>query len=167
MPIICLLKTSPPKINTRGCGWSIHILLHREVNGWNKSSWCISLKKMISYRHLAWLSSESFERQTTKGLFDLKDFHRIFEGLEFLGIFSTSVVWFVGLNHVGFFPKDSFVLHFTGILTSTPTSWKKSFVFSMTQSNKLKSYRDPMDMPFQSYVFPIPVFLQSYESKRP
>ena len=24
-----------------------------------------------------------------------------------------------------------------------------------------------MDMPFQSYVFPIPVFLQSYESKRP
>ena len=77
------------------------------------------------------------------------------------------IVWFIGLNIVGFFPKDSFVLHFTGILASTQTSWKKSFVFPLTQSNKLKSYRDPMDMSFQSCGFPIPVVLQSYESKRP
>ena len=73
--------------------------------------------------------------KANKGLFDSKDFYRIFEGLESLGIFPMLIVWFVGLNPIGFFPKNSFVLHFTGILTSTQISWKKSFVFPHNQTN--------------------------------
>ena len=60
------------------------------------------------------------------------------------------------------FSKDSFILHFihSNLL-------EEILCFSLDTIKQTQILRDPMDMPFQSFVFPIPVFLQSYESKRP
>ena len=60
---------------------------------------------------------------TNKGLFDSKELHRNFEEFKSLGNFLVVVVWFVGLNLIGIFLKESFTIGFIGNLTSTQGSF--------------------------------------------